>query len=106
MEHLNLKVSILHCVGAVQSCFLYRLIGLTLHYCSKAVYRKHRLPLALQLALSLTSVPDIEKNFLLGEAVLNDDEDSDYRVPEWITEERRTSVRALASSLPQVKRCF
>ncbi|XP_076621618.1 dynein cytoplasmic heavy chain beethoven [Colletes latitarsis] len=79
-----------------------RLIGLTLYYCANAVYRKHRLPLALQLALSLHSVTDIERNFLLGEVVLDDDEDPDYRVPEWVPEERRLSVRALVSSLPQI----
>ncbi|KZC10148.1 Cytoplasmic dynein 2 heavy chain 1 [Dufourea novaeangliae] len=78
------------------------LISLALYYCSKAVYRKHRLPLALQLALSLHSVPDVEKNFLLGEVVLDDDNDSDYRVPEWVPEERRLAVRALVSSLPQI----
>ncbi|XP_043507557.1 cytoplasmic dynein 2 heavy chain 1 [Frieseomelitta varia] len=79
-----------------------RLIALTLHYCSRAVYREHRLPVALQLALSLNSVPDVERNFLLGEIPLNDDEDPDYKVPDWVPEERRLSVRALASSFPQV----
>ncbi|XP_076646917.1 dynein cytoplasmic heavy chain beethoven [Halictus rubicundus] len=79
-----------------------RLISLTLYYCAKAVYRKHRLPLALQLALSLHSVPDAERNFLLGEVLSNDDGDSDYRVPEWVPEERRLSVRALVSALPHV----
>lgn len=80
----------------------YRLISLTLHYCSKAVYRKHRLQLALQLALSLNSVPDSEKRFLLEEVPLNDDEDSDYKVPDWIPEERRLSVQSLVASFPQV----
>lgn len=80
----------------------YRLIALTLHYCSKAVYREHRLPVALQLALSLNSVPDVERNFLLGEIPLNDDEDSDYKIPDWVPEERRLSVRTLVSSFPQV----
>ncbi|XP_078052127.1 dynein cytoplasmic heavy chain beethoven [Augochlora pura] len=79
-----------------------RLISLTLYHCAKAVYRKHRLPLALQLALSLHSVPDVERNFLLGEVLSNDDGDSDYRVPEWVPEERRLSVRALVSALPHV----
>ncbi|XP_031838829.2 dynein cytoplasmic heavy chain beethoven isoform X1 [Nomia melanderi] len=79
-----------------------RLISLTLYYCAKAVYRKHRLPLALQLSLSLHSVPDAERNFLLGEVLSNNEEDSDYRVPEWVPEERRLSVRALVSSLPQI----
>ncbi|CAK9809936.1 Cytoplasmic dynein 2 heavy chain 1 [Anthophora quadrimaculata] len=79
-----------------------RLISLTLHYCSKAVYRKHRLPLALQLALSLNSVPEVEKNFLLEEVPLNSDEDSDYKVPDWVPEERRLSVQALVSSFPQL----
>ena len=79
-----------------------RLIALTLHHCSRAVYREHRLPVALQLALSLNSVPDVERNFLLGEIPLNDDEHPDYKVPDWVPEERRLSVRALASSLPQV----
>ncbi|XP_050496495.1 cytoplasmic dynein 2 heavy chain 1 [Bombus huntii] len=79
-----------------------RLIALTLHYCSKAVYREHRLPVALQLALSLNSVPDVERNFLLGEIPLNDDEDSDYKIPDWVPEERRLSVRTLVSSFPQI----
>ncbi|XP_076387639.1 dynein cytoplasmic heavy chain beethoven [Megachile rotundata] len=79
-----------------------RLISLTLHYCSKAVYRKHRLQLALQLALSLNSVPDAEQRFLLEEVPLNDDEDPDYKVPDWIPEERRLSVRSLVSSFPQI----
>ncbi|XP_017764042.1 PREDICTED: cytoplasmic dynein 2 heavy chain 1 [Eufriesea mexicana] len=79
-----------------------RLIGLTLHYCSKAVYRRHRLPVALQLALSLNSVPDVERNFLLGETPLSDDEDSDYRVPDWVPEERHLPVRSLVSSFPQI----
>ncbi|XP_076748967.1 dynein cytoplasmic heavy chain beethoven [Xylocopa sonorina] len=79
-----------------------RLVALTLQYCSKAVYRKHRLPLALQLALSLNSMPEDERNFLLGEAPLSDDEDSDYRVPEWVPEERRIAVRTLVSSFPQI----
>ncbi|XP_029051229.2 cytoplasmic dynein 2 heavy chain 1 [Osmia bicornis bicornis] len=79
-----------------------RLISLTLHYCSKAVYRKHRLQLALQLALSLNSVPDSERRFLLEEVPSNDDQDSDYNVPDWIPEERRLSVQSLVSSFPQI----
>ncbi|XP_017891098.1 cytoplasmic dynein 2 heavy chain 1 isoform X2 [Ceratina calcarata] len=79
-----------------------RLVGLTLEYCSRAVYRKHRLPLALQLALSLSSVPKAERNFLLGEVSLDDDEDSEYRVPDWIPEERQLSVRSLAAAFPQI----
>lgn len=66
------------------------------------MYREHRLPVALQLALSLNSVPDVERNFLLGEIPLNDDEDSDYKIPDWVPEERRLSVRTLVSSFPQV----
>lgn len=66
------------------------------------MYREHRLPVALQLAFSLNSVPDVERNFLLGEIPLNGDEDSDYKVPDWVPEERRLSVRTLALAFPQV----
>ncbi|XP_015119188.1 cytoplasmic dynein 2 heavy chain 1 [Diachasma alloeum] len=78
-----------------------KLISLTLHHCSKAAYRKHRLPLALHLSLSLDPVPENERN-LLQDGVVLKKEDEDSRVPEWVPEERKSAVKALASTLPQV----
>ncbi|XP_071561821.1 cytoplasmic dynein 2 heavy chain 1 [Temnothorax nylanderi] len=75
-----------------------RLITLTFHHCAKAVYRKHRLPLALHMALSLNPVPDVERNLLFDSGVDN----SDFELPEWIPDERREAVQALGSSLPNV----
>lgn len=83
----------------------YRIVALTFRYCSKAVYRKHRLPLALHMALFLHPVPEIERNILIDEtSLLHDDEISHSNVPNWIPEERRASVEALISTMPQVTR--
>ncbi|KAL0104886.1 hypothetical protein PUN28_016497 [Cardiocondyla obscurior] len=78
-----------------------RLITLTFHHCAKAIYRKHRLPLALHMALSLNPVPDIERNLLFDSAIGSAD-NSDLELPEWIPDERREAVQALSSSLPNV----
>ncbi|XP_063978818.1 cytoplasmic dynein 2 heavy chain 1 [Diachasmimorpha longicaudata] len=78
-----------------------KLVALTLHQCSKAAYRKHRLPLALHLSLSLEPVPENERN-LLQDGVVIKKEDTDLKVPDWVPEERRSAVKALASTLSQV----
>ncbi|KMQ91499.1 cytoplasmic dynein 2 heavy chain 1-like protein [Lasius niger] len=80
-----------------------RLITLTFHHCAKAIYRKHRLPLALHMALSLNPVSDVERNLLLDSGAINND-NLDFELPEWIPDERREAVQALGSSLPDVRK--
>ena len=82
--------------------FSSRLIALTLQHCINATYRRHRLPLALHLAFSLNPVPEVERNLLFDGASLRNDENSEYTLPDWIPEERKLSVKALASTLPLV----
>lgn len=77
---------------------------LTFHYCAKAVYRKHRLSLALHLALSLNPVPDVERDLLFDNSGISN-KDIDFALPDWIPDERRAAVQALASSLPDVRIC-
>ena len=78
------------------------LVALTLHHCMKSAYRKHRLPLALHLALSVTPVSEAERILLLNGGSLASSSISDFKTPEWIPEERKAAVRALTSTLPQV----
>lgn len=78
------------------------LISLTFQYCAKAVYRKHRLPLALHLALNLNPVSDIEKNLLQDGGNLNKKDDVESNIPDWIPDERKCAVKLLASTLPQI----
>ncbi|XP_032668403.1 cytoplasmic dynein 2 heavy chain 1 [Odontomachus brunneus] len=80
-----------------QSVIEKRLITLTYHHCAKAIYRKHRLPLALHMALSLNPVSDDERNLLFDSSG-----DSDFELPNWVPDERRGAVQALGSSLPDV----
>lgn len=77
-----------------------RLITLTFHHCAKAIYRKHRLPLALHMALSLNPVPDVERNLLFDSGAIGN---NSYELPAWIPDERREAVKALGSSLPNVR---
>ncbi|XP_014611048.1 PREDICTED: cytoplasmic dynein 2 heavy chain 1 [Polistes canadensis] len=79
-----------------------RLIALTVHYCTKAAYRKHRLTLALYLALSLNPISEIDRNLLLDSGLPNNGDNVDLEVPDWIPDERRTAVKVLASFMPQV----
>lgn len=79
-----------------------KLISLTLNYCITAVYRKHRLPLALHLTLYLNPVPDIEKNLLENGADLQNNENLQCVIPDWIPEERKCATQVLASALPQI----
>ncbi|KAG7197215.1 hypothetical protein KM043_000132 [Ampulex compressa] len=81
-----------------------RLTTLILHHCCKAAYRKHRLPIALHLALSLYPATENEKHALLGIDRLNNDEDKDYQVPEWVPDERRPAVKLLAKFFPHVSK--
>lgn len=83
------------------SFVIFRLITLTFHHCAKAIYRKHRLPLALHMALSLNPVSDVERNLLLDSGAINND-NSVFELPEWIPDERREAVQALGSSLSNV----
>ncbi|XP_029665147.1 cytoplasmic dynein 2 heavy chain 1 [Formica exsecta] len=78
-----------------------RLITLTFYHCAKAIYRKHRLPLALHMALSLNRVSDVERNLLLDSGAINND-NSVFELPEWIPDERREAVQALGSSLSNI----
>ncbi|KAL2712648.1 cytoplasmic dynein 2 heavy chain 1 [Vespula squamosa] len=78
------------------------LIALTVHYCTKAAYRKHRLPLALYLALYLNPVSEIERNLLLDSGLPNNDDNIDFEIPDWVPDERRTAVKVLANSMHQV----
>lgn len=80
-----------------------RLITLTYHHCAKAVYRKHRLPLALHMALSLNPVPDAEKNLLFDSSMISNSDNTDFELPDWIPDERRDDVQALGSSLSNVR---
>lgn len=80
-----------------------RLITLTFHHCAKAAYRKHRLPLALHMALSLNPVPDAERSLLFDNGAIGNDDHPDFELPDWIPDERRGAVQALASSLPDVR---
>ncbi|KAF7378965.1 hypothetical protein HZH66_015199 [Vespula vulgaris] len=79
-----------------------RLIALTVHYCTKAAYRKHRLSLALYLALYLNPVSEIERNLLLDSGIPNNEDNIDFEVPDWVPDERRTAVKILANSMHQV----
>ncbi|XP_011311295.1 cytoplasmic dynein 2 heavy chain 1 [Fopius arisanus] len=79
-----------------------KLISLTLHHCTRAAYRKHRLPLALHLSLSLEPVPENERNLLQDGVVLKKEDTEDFKVPDWIPEERKSAVKALVSTLPQI----
>ncbi|KAL6266424.1 hypothetical protein P5V15_003274 [Pogonomyrmex californicus] len=79
-----------------------RLITLTFHHCAKAIYRKHRLPLALHMALSLNPVSDVERNLLFDNGAIGNADNSDFDLPEWIPDERREAVQALGVSLPNV----
>ncbi|XP_024946848.1 cytoplasmic dynein 2 heavy chain 1 isoform X2 [Cephus cinctus] len=78
-----------------------KLVTLTLHHCTTAAYRKHRLAVALHLALSLNPVSEVEKRLLFRGAAAYD-ENSNFRVPSWVPEERSSSVMALGSALPEV----
>lgn len=78
------------------------LIALTLNYCCKAAYRKHRLTLALYLVLSLEPVPDVERTLLLDGVGVKNDENVDCQIPGWVPEERRGAVKNLGNSLPQL----
>ncbi|KAF7991046.1 hypothetical protein HCN44_000861 [Aphidius gifuensis] len=80
-----------------------KLISLTLNYCCKVAYRKHRLTLALYLALNLEPVPDNERALLLDAgAAIKKDDNLEFQIPEWIPEERRGAVKNLVNCLPQV----
>ncbi|XP_043684796.1 cytoplasmic dynein 2 heavy chain 1 [Vespula pensylvanica] len=79
-----------------------RLIALTVHYCTKAAYRKHRLSLALYLALYLNPVSEIERNLLLDSGIPNNEDNIDFEIPDWVPDERRTAVKILANSMHQV----
>lgn len=81
---------------------LFSFIALTLRHCLNSAYRRHRLPLALHLALSLNPVSEVERNVLLDGTTLRNDDNTDDKLPEWIPEERKSAVRVLASTLPQV----
>ncbi|XP_011502016.1 PREDICTED: cytoplasmic dynein 2 heavy chain 1 [Ceratosolen solmsi marchali] len=76
-------------------------ITMTLHHCTKAVYRKHRLPLALHLAMLLTSVPEEQRNLLLhGESAYIGSSGIDIDIPNYIPSEQKLAVRALIGILP------
>ncbi|XP_047369553.1 cytoplasmic dynein 2 heavy chain 1 isoform X1 [Vespa velutina] len=79
-----------------------RLIALTVHYCTKAAYRKHRLPLALYLALYLNPVSEIERNLLLDSGLINNEDNIDIELPDWVPDERRAAVKVLTNSMHQV----
>ncbi|XP_020293197.1 cytoplasmic dynein 2 heavy chain 1 [Pseudomyrmex gracilis] len=79
-----------------------RLIILTYHHCAKAIYRKHRLPLALHMALSLNPISEVERNFLFDKGGNGGADNSDFEPPEWIPDERCDAVRTLGSFLPDV----
>ncbi|KAI4495703.1 hypothetical protein M0802_008538 [Mischocyttarus mexicanus] len=79
-----------------------RLIALTVQYCTKAAYRKHRLTLALYLALTLNPISEIDRNLLLDSGLPSNEDNVDLEVPDWIPDERRTAVKVLASFMPQV----
>lgn len=87
----------------INNFVIFRLITLTFHHCAKAIYRKHRLPLALHMALSLNRVSDVERNLLLDSGAINND-NSVFELPEWIPDERREAVQALGSSLSNVRK--
>ncbi|XP_023246189.1 cytoplasmic dynein 2 heavy chain 1 [Copidosoma floridanum] len=76
---------------------------LTLHHCTRAAYRKHRLPMALHLALSLGSVPDEHRNLLLsgGDAYPGNTE---FALPSYIQPEQKPSVRSLFAAVPEMAR--
>ncbi|EFN76217.1 Cytoplasmic dynein 2 heavy chain 1 [Harpegnathos saltator] len=85
-----------------QSVMEKRLITLTFHHCAKAIYRKHRLPLALHMALSLNPVSDAERNLLFDNGAINNSDNSGLELLDWVPDERRGAVQALSSSLPEV----
>ncbi|XP_051159645.1 cytoplasmic dynein 2 heavy chain 1 [Leptopilina boulardi] len=78
------------------------LVALTLHHCTKTAYRKHRLALALHLALTISPVSEAEKNLLLNGENLAVNNSTEFKTPDWIPEERKVGVRALTSTLPQI----
>ncbi|KAJ8675957.1 hypothetical protein QAD02_011743, partial [Eretmocerus hayati] len=81
------------------------IISLTLHHCTKAVYRKHRLPLALHLAMSLSSISEDHRNLLLsGEnAYISSKSAIERDVPNFIPPEQKSAIRALISGMPEMK---
>uniref|UniRef100_A0ABD2XKY5 Dynein heavy chain, cytoplasmic n=1 Tax=Trichogramma kaykai TaxID=54128 RepID=A0ABD2XKY5_9HYME len=81
------------------------MITLVLHHCTSAVYRKHRLALALHLAVSLSSVPDEQRALLLsGKSSTNaaGGPVTDRNVPNFVLPEQRTAVKALIGVLPEM----
>ncbi|XP_043268031.1 cytoplasmic dynein 2 heavy chain 1 [Venturia canescens] len=77
-------------------------VALVLRNCLNSAYRRHRLPLALHIALSLNPVSEVERSLLLEGVSVRKDDTTDDNLPEWVPEERKAAVRSLASTLPQV----
>lgn len=72
-----------------------------MQYCARAVYRKHRLPLALHLVLAISGdVRKSEKSFLLEESIASTTVAT--VPPDWIPEERKPAVSLLMNLIPEV----
>lgn len=63
-----------------------------MHHCTKAAYRKHRLPLALYLALYLNTVSEIERKLLLDRGLTNNEDNIDFKVSDWVPDEQNEKV--------------
>lgn len=67
------------------------------------MYRRDRLAAALHLTLSLHPVPDAERKILLESSRLSTRKGAERReLSDWIPDERKSAVSALAGRLPQV----
>lgn len=57
------------------------------------------------MALSLNPVSDDERNLLFDNGAISSGDNSDFELPDWVSDERRGAVQALGSSLPNVRDC-
>ena len=68
-----------------------------------AAYRKHRLAIAIHLALSLAKITEDQRNFLLlGESIFFENNINNDNVPNFVPQEQKSAVKMLMNALPQV----
>lgn len=54
------------------------------------------------MALALNPVPEAEKNLLLNLDQFNPEDTVDFNIPDFVPEDRKIAVKALANVIPQV----
>ncbi|XP_058798637.1 cytoplasmic dynein 2 heavy chain 1 [Phymastichus coffea] len=74
--------------------------SLTLHHCIRAAYRKHRLPMALHLAISLNSIPDEQRSLLMSGEGMH--VGLEFDLPDFISSEQKSAVRSLITTIPTI----